>query len=404
MTNNKKIWDVNRLYYHAKKLLEKPTEEKLIEKEDMTEELLLELEQQIKKGDIILININGKMRTGKSTLALALGKWIFDMLKKYGHQPKTAEFGIFNIARDQIELSIKQRDPKLANTVIVTDEFADLEEGGINSTVERALLSQFSNVQAGRYIHGIFCSPKEIIDHNADIQIEVISIDKETYTTHARLYYRMFNAGQEIVQLLGHINICVKDIIENWEVNIKPNFHANNITDKKLQEEAKKDWYVEYVLRKYKKMELITKHGIFHWRELLYAELRLKAIEEQEKEIPITLSADKDSARSTIQHIAREMKLPMSILGEEREAGSIMPTIKNILKIRKYQKESVKIEYKYKKALNPDSRITFTKVEHDIEITRIGEVIKLLQNKVEEDKNRLKELIQIRNEYDNYLN
>lgn len=401
--NEHKVWKVNRLYYHAKKLLEKPTEEKKIEAIDMTNELLLELEEQVKSGDIILININGKMRTGKSTLALKLGTIIFETLKKYHLQPKNAQFGIYNIARDQIELSIKQRDPELTNTVIVTDEFADLEDGGINSTVEKALLQQFSNVQAGRYIHGIFCSPTEFIDNNADIHIEVVSIDKPTCTTHARLYYRMFNAGIPVIQLLGHINICVEDIITNWETNIRPQFQANKLNDTQLLNAAKNDWYVEYVLRKYKKMELITRHGIFHWRELLYAELKLKVIKEQEQEIPITLAADKNSVRSSVQYIAREMKLPMSLLGEERETSSIMPTIQNILTIYKTNQQSIKNEYKYKKALDPKSKITYTKIEFEHEATRLGKTIALLQKKVKQDKERLQHLIAIRKEYDAYL-
>ena len=37
-----------------------------------------------------------------------------------------------------------------------------------------------SDVQAGRYVHQINCSPKGLIDDNTDIILDVIALDTQT--------------------------------------------------------------------------------------------------------------------------------------------------------------------------------------------------------------------------------
>ena len=126
-----------------------------IEEKDLTNIFWEELEMMIKQGEIIIVNINAKMRLGKSVLAFAIANKIHDLLKKYEQQPKNAQFGIKHLARDQQEFAKLMRDPNLKNTVIVTDESNAMETTGENTSVETKLAQMVSDVQAARYVHRV---------------------------------------------------------------------------------------------------------------------------------------------------------------------------------------------------------------------------------------------------------
>ena len=278
----RKAFKTNTLYAMANEYRKNLTDESEIEKIDMTEILEREEELMIKNGEIILENVNAKMRLGKSTMAMARALRIFGLLKKYKKQPKSAQFGIKNIARDDQEFSKLMRNPDLQNTVIVTDESNELEQTGENVTVENALKQVFSDVQAGRYIHRISCSPKGVLDPNTDIMLSVIAIDKQTKVTRAKLYYRFNEGGAEYTQLLGFVDTYVGHLLKEWET-VKQVFIKTNKTKKeqKLVDTAKKNsWYVLYMFKKYEKMELITKEGIFRPRMLDYAKIILAVTNE----------------------------------------------------------------------------------------------------------------------------
>ena len=61
----------NTLYYYANEYRKNVTSEDEIEKQDMTEILAREEEEMVKNGEIIIENVTGKMRLGKSTMAMA---------------------------------------------------------------------------------------------------------------------------------------------------------------------------------------------------------------------------------------------------------------------------------------------------------------------------------------------
>ena len=61
-------YQTNTLYYYADQYSRLITKEEDILKEDMTQTFYAELEEMIKNGEIIIININAKMRLGKSTV------------------------------------------------------------------------------------------------------------------------------------------------------------------------------------------------------------------------------------------------------------------------------------------------------------------------------------------------
>ena len=108
-----KKFRTNSLYYYANKYRQLMTNEEELEKIDMTETFDNELEEMIKNGELVIININAKMRLGKSTLAFAIAQdKIYKLLQKYGYRKKTEKFGLKNIARDHQEHSKMMRNPE----------------------------------------------------------------------------------------------------------------------------------------------------------------------------------------------------------------------------------------------------------------------------------------------------
>jgi hypothetical protein len=329
----------NKFYVDAEYYRTHLTEEDEIMKINYTKDFYEEIENMVRQNEIIIGNINAKMRLGKSTLAMALGKHTFQLIQKYNFRNKKENFGMKNIARDQQEKSKMMRDPELCYTCIVTDESNELEEGGENATAEFALKKVFSDVQAGRYVHGWSCSPKETVDSNADIMLSVVAINKQTKTTRSKLYYRYYEGGSETTQLLGYVDVYVGDIIEKWDSEIKNIFLKPKKTqaEKELIEAvAKEDFYVEYMIKKYEKMELITKHGIMRPRVLDYAEVIQNVIG---RLIPLTRHASILNDKIVRNYVKMEMqkaKIPTSIVGihlASQEASGVIDLYKSFYKL-----------------------------------------------------------------------
>jgi hypothetical protein len=352
-----KKFKTNTLYHYANEYRKHMTDESEIENIDMTEILEAEEEQIIKNGEILLENINAKMRLGKSTMAMARALRIHKLLKKYGKKNKKDKFGMKNIARDDQEFSKMMRNPELSNDIIVTDESNELEQTGENVTVENALKKVFSDVQAGRYVHRINCSPKETVDPNTDIMLSVIAVDKKNKITRSKLYYRFYEGGQEYIQLLGFVDTYVGDIIKNWDT-IKDIFLKLKKTrkeEKLIEELRKKDWYVEYMIKKYQKMELITNEGIFKPRILDYADVILAVIKKLKPLTKLSSIVNHNIVRNYVKMEFRKAKIPTSIVGEELATREVMGMIdlwksfyrvsKEIMSLdKKMSKEDKKIE------------------------------------------------------------
>ena len=179
-----KKFDTNRFYYYANEYMKRPTTNEELQAIDMTQEFMKEIEEEVIHDELVDINVNGKVRMGKSTFAIDLGRWIYGLLIKHKKR-MGGKYGIKNVARDQQEYSRIMRDKDTKFTVIVTDEINELEETGENVTVEKALSNVFSNIQAGRYVHRVSCSPKDVTDPNADVFLEVISVNKKEKMTPA---------------------------------------------------------------------------------------------------------------------------------------------------------------------------------------------------------------------------
>ena len=105
------------------------------------------------------------------------------------------------------------------------------------------------------------------------------------FITRARLMYRFFHSGEERTITIGHIELYVGDLIKNWEKYVKKVFnktYKEKRDDEIIEYWAKKDFYVRYVVDKQNKLDMLTKEGIFRPRELLYSDIVLEIIEENE--------------------------------------------------------------------------------------------------------------------------
>lgn len=318
LDNEKNKFTTNRFYYHAKRYMDRIISDEEIMKFDMTDEFYLEIEQEVKNDELIIMNLNAKVRMGKSSLGIYLAMYIYYLLKKYKKEYVRGEFGINNIARDQQEYSKIMRNHNTRFTVIMTDEINKLEQTGVNSSTESAMNDDFSNVQAGRYVHRVSCSPKDSVDPNADIFLEVVSINRKTFTTHCHLYYKMFRGGNEVMQLIGHVNICIKDLIYRWEKEIKSIFFKEKRTKKEneiLEKACKEDFYINYVVKKYEKMDLMTKEGVMRPRLLEYSNIIMEVEEKLRKLSKINLN--RATIKNYIKMYCRKEKIPLSIAGEE---------------------------------------------------------------------------------------
>jgi len=347
MVKNKKF-KTGLFYVLANDYRKAITDEDKIEAIDMTASFFQELKIMIKSGEIIIININAKMRQGKSTTAMSVGYDILSYLVEDKKQPKGTTFGMQHIARDDQEYSKRMRDPNLQNTVIVTDEQNELEHTGENVTVENALRKVFSDVQAGRYVHRVCCSPKEMVDDNADIMLSVIAVDRVNHINRCKLYYRFYEGGHQYVQLLGFVDINVGHIINTW-LSVKDLFFKQNKTKKEiiaLQKAREEDWYVEYMVKKYEKMELITKEGVFKPRVLDYASIILEIVQKLKPLTRLSSLLTRDVVRNHVKLHFSKQKIPTSIVGEElatREACGVLDLYKSYWRINGEIQKQLKI-------------------------------------------------------------
>ena len=331
----------NKFYYYAREYAENLTKDHEIRNINMTEEFWDEIEKEITNDELVNININAKVRMSKSTTGIYIGSEVFKLLLKHKKR-EGGKYGIYNIARDEQEYSKMMRDPNTAYTVIVTDEINQLEGTGENVTVERALNNVFSNIHAARYVHRVSCSPKDTADPNADIFLEVISVDRVKKITHAHLYYNMFKAGEEYLQLLGYVNFDVSGLIGVWDEKVKKHFlkeKKSSYDNRIVKQYRKEDFYTEYMCRKYEEMDLITGEGILRPRMLDYADVVLKVIDRLRPLTRINI-LNKPTIRNFVKKFCRENKIPTSIVGEElmtQEVEGVLNLWKSYFKITKQE-------------------------------------------------------------------
>ena len=380
----------NSFYVKAEKYRKILTDEEEIEKINMTEEFEREIRNMVKHKEIVIINMNGKMRTGKSTAAIAIAKdIIYDELRKQGKREEA--FGMKNIARDEQEYSMKMRDHDMRNNVLVIDESNALEKTGENVTAEIALRRVISDVQAGRYVHTVWCSPRDTADSNADVLLYAVAMDKKRQITRCKLYYRYYQGVTEYTQLLGYIDVYVGNIRKNWE-NIEDMYHKmekTNAEEREIEMYSKRDFYIEYIIKKYEKMELITKHGIMRPRVLEYADLILKAVNQMKSLVKLSRlqrQALKDIVRSYVKMEARKKKMVMSIIGEEliiREVTGIISLYESYWQVQKEVDKIIRGKEKAK-TVEQLERLGIIESRLKEEQKEIGKAINLQEEELQE--------------------
>ena len=395
MRNKNKKWEVNRLFKIAEQTVEEaiPTEE--VKKRDLSEDFWMELDSQVKLGEIIIIQFWAKPRMAKSTNGITVGQKIWEMLLL--HRIRTdGEFNIKNIARDQQEYSKIMMNPDTKNTVIVTDESNELSKTGENSSIDNALNRVFSDVQAGRYVHRVNCCPQEMIDQNADIILECISTDAESMTNLCYLYYRMFKGGFATNILIGYVEIYVGDLIKNW-VKVKPIFLKDKRTKKEeklIEDWRKKDFYIDYMVRKYKKMELITREGIKKPQLLEYAQIILKVVDILKPLARFGNLIDKDTMRNYVRIECRKQRVFTSLIGDElmtKEVNGVLSLYRGFQKISDKEDE---LRIKIRSIKDKKSR---DKVE--VLIHNLKNVYEDLKVNISEQIEELKKMVRVYKEY-----
>ena len=322
------MWTGHILQKYAEEMMLHPTNEEEIARIDMTGKFLKEVEREVMNSEILKIQINSKPRLGKSTTGIMLGMYIDSLLKK--HFPNHCNglpIGMRNVARDDQEWTRKMRNPDLMFDVIVTDEGNALEQTGENATTEQAQKEVFSDVQAGRYIHGIFICPDGDLDKNCDIKLRIRN--REKGMIHAYLYYKLL--GDWV--FLGYVDLKVKVLISRWENTVKERFFRF-LKDKTMKDKeyvdywSKRDFYVEYMAKKYEKMELMNREGIIRPRELDYANITLTVVNKTKGLIKfMNLNQMKLPVSSYVEMEFKKQKIPLSLIGAEIATRRVMSVL-----------------------------------------------------------------------------
>lgn len=384
-----KIFKINALRDRAEKFARELTKNEEIFKEDISKLVEAEERYQIRNGEIVIEEIHAKPRLGKSTLAIYRAKYIIDdELKKCGKKDKKIKFGMRNIARDDQEYSKIMRKPDWMNDVIVTDEQNELERGGENSSVEQQLKNVFSDVQAGRYIHRICVSPESEIDRNSDILLEVVGTDTKDMITHCRCYYRISNAQNKYWQPIGHVNVCVKDLIWNWEKNVKKVFFKKEKTKEDieyLKKQCKEDFYVEYIIKKYEKMELLIKEHVLRPRELDYAEVVLNVINKLYKLTKI-MTVDEKLIKNYIEIEFRKLGLVASMVGIKLATDRVNGIIGLYRSVWKTEAKMMTVVKKMKEKDENQGKINNIEIEYENILKELNNAIKIQIDELERYK------------------
>lgn len=353
----------NQFLFYALEYSDKLIEEAELRAKDMTEMFFDELIKMHKSGELINGNINAPPTRGKSTVGFAIGHFLMPIFFK-------RKFTIHDIDRDQQEFSKNMRNPELKNTLRIIDEWNELETTGENSTIEQSLLNHMSDVQAQRFVHKFSCSPKDAPDKNADIFLEVITPDKVNKITHCLLYYKFLKGGIEIMQLLGHVNIDVSDVLEE-------------------------EWYKEYRRRKFEKMELITREGIFRPRMLDYAPVILSVVEDLKTITKLGL-LNKDIIGNYITNKCHELKIPITVVGHSKmiaEVNGILSMWKSYF--------SLMAKWRHLDRKLDNEKIEKEKYQEQTKM--IDKMTKDLMNAIELQMESLRKKIDIKEKYDTIL-
>lgn len=313
-------------------------EEKEILKEDFTQKFYDEVINIYNFKELINIAVIGKVARGKSTVAIALCYWI-------RHNLLMKKMNVRHILDDQISYQRTIKDIKLNNECHVIDEDNRLSRTGVNSTMETTQLQSFSEIQAQRFLHRIYCSPSNIEDVETPIILEVISADKVQMFTRCKLYYRMNTPIGTITQVLGYVDIDVLEVI-------------------------KQEFYEQYRKMKFKKMDLMNAHGINDRRTMDFAEIILNAYNEWKE-------------------VAKYKRITESVINSIIKVEQVKKGFNLSLLAKDELKQDIYVLLSLVYSINTES----TKKDID------EKVVRLMQDKLNELINHYKMIVKVYNEF-----
>ena len=266
---------------------------------DIEEQFFIHIKTLIGRGHVVLLQVNGEVSSGKSTIGIWLMMYINNIMKeKQKLNPKYD--GKYNllIYADNTEFWKKSNDlsyeipGKKGNYIgvcVEIDEENKMIRTGANSTVEQTSYEHKSDVFAQKFIHRIYCTPSGLTDQNCSIIIWCEPAQKEYGFTDCKIKYRNIETGR--ITTLGRVRISVKELLEL-------------------------EMYQKYKEKKFLRMELFEKNGIRDYRDFTDAEVimftydRLKAKSTFEK-IPET------KIRSMLSIVLAKRAILYSFLGSD---------------------------------------------------------------------------------------
>lgn len=249
---------------------------------NLTNTFFYTLKDKINHRELIVIAVRGEVRTGKSTVVLELVRFINQYIADIGLNPEPIKNLTKYIFSDQTEF-LRFINSEQRNAAIAIDEFNGMAATGLNATTEEALFDHYSDVFAGQYIHRVAASPDVIVDKNSNIILDVIGKDIEKGIVRCKLIYR--DVVTKNYMTIGHVNINVGNVINKW-LNSKAReiIEQTGIQTKEDEEEIerlkKDDFYIRYQIKKYKRMDLLKKHGVRDIRDLEFSTIILESTRE----------------------------------------------------------------------------------------------------------------------------
>lgn len=260
-------------------------------KNDITPIMWAGFLKSIEQGELINWSIRGKTGSSKSTIGCKLKyKATIHMIQKKMVTVKQQELQNYiyeSICSDQTEFiryAMKRttREP----TIALIDEFSTMGETGFNATTEQAMYKEHSDLFAQEKLHKISCSPTYINDRNADIILDVVGTNKEKKITRVIVNYR--DTTEWIIFPLGYADIYVGDIIEM-------------------------EFYRRYRIKKFKRLDLLKKHGIKNVKELEFS-IITKEVYDVMKDTAYIKKQTQDVILGVVEAIRRKLKMQYSIL------------------------------------------------------------------------------------------
>ena len=335
----KEKWTGDILRYYAEQMMLYPTNDEEILNIDMTNKFGKEIDRRVKNRELAKIQVNAPTRSGKSTVGIILGLWILNLINKYFRElAYSKKFSMNNMCRDDQEYTRKMRNPDLMYDVLVIDEQNALEKTGENATTESAQKQVFQEVQAGRYVHPIYVCPEGDMDNDTNIKLEVRN--REEGMCHCYLSYKI--KGSWI--LLGYVDFDVSNLIKNWK-KVEPRFFkflkSKEDKDRKFIEYwEKKDFYIEYMIKKYQKMELMNREGILRPRELDYAGIVLEVVEKTKDLVEIiSIQRIRNPIQSYVEMEFKKQKIPVSMVGVEQTTRRVLSILTMISSLKELYQE-----------------------------------------------------------------